>query len=165
MQMVDLTLARMAAGGIHDQIGGGFCRYSVDERWEIPHFEKMLYDNAQLLAIYADASAATGEPLFREVAERTANWLLGEMRAPGGGFYSSLDADSEGHEGRFYVWQREEVRALLDDAEFDVFSTRYGLDQPANFEGHWHLKVNAPLNNESDGALIASATGKLLAVR
>jgi uncharacterized protein len=165
LYLATLTLTRMAEGGLFDQLGGGFYRYSVDERWEIPHFEKMLYDNAQLLAIYADAAAATGEPLFREVAERTADWLLGEMRAPTGAFYSSLDADSEGHEGKYYVWQREEVRALLSDAEYEVFALRYALHQPANFEGHWHLKVNAPLSNEADGKLIASATDKLLAVR
>ena len=141
LYMTTLTLTRMAEGGLFDQLGGGFYRYTVDERWEIPHFEKMLYDNAQLLEIYAQAATATGEGLFREAAARTGDWLL-SMRAPDGGFRASLDADSEGHEGRYYVWDREQLQALLEPAQWPIFSTRYGLDQPPNFEGHWHLTVH-----------------------
>jgi len=174
LYMATLTLTRMAEGGLYDQLGGGFCRYSVDERWAIPHFEKMLYDNAQLLAVYAEAASATGEPLFRQVAERTADWLLREMRAVDNGFYSSLDADSEGHEGRYYVWTREQVRALLNDAEFAVAAAVFGLNEPPNFEGQWHLRIAQPLQSlardtgrplEELQALLESARGKLLAAR
>jgi uncharacterized protein YyaL (SSP411 family) len=141
LEMAAETLRRMARGGIYDQLGGGFCRYSVDERWEIPHFEKMLYDNGPLLALYAEAHAVTGEALFRRVIEETADWLLDEMRSPEGAFYASLDADSEGEEGRFYVWDRDDIRAALSDAEYAMFAPCYGLDQPANFEGRWHLRL------------------------
>jgi uncharacterized protein YyaL (SSP411 family) len=153
LYMATLTLTRMAEGGLFDQLGGGFCRYSVDERWEIPHFEKMLYDNGQLLQIYAEAAQATGEALFRTAATRTADWLLGEMRAPDGAFYASLDADSEGHEGRYYVWDRTAVRALLDLNQYGVAAACYGLDAPPNFEGHWHLTGRRTL------AAVAGALG------
>jgi uncharacterized protein YyaL (SSP411 family) len=142
-QMALLTLQQMANGGMHDQLGGGFCRYSVDDRWMIPHFEKMLYDNAALLAVYADAwQADQRRPLFRHVCERTAEWVLREMQAASGGYYSSLDADSEGGEGRFYVWQREEVENLLDTQEFTLFARRYGLDGEPIFEGRWNLHLH-----------------------
>ena len=121
--MALLTLERMANGGINDHLGGGFCRYSVDGQWMIPHFEKMLYDNGQLLALYAEAWAAGDRrPLFRHVCERTAEWLMREMQSPLGGYYASLDADSEGEEGRFYVWDPDEVAALLDAGEYRVFA-------------------------------------------
>jgi uncharacterized protein len=145
LYMATLTLRRMADGGINDQLGGGFCRYAVDENWMIPHFEKMLYDNGALLAAYADAALASGDPSYREVVRAIAGWAMREMRSPAGGFYSSLDADSEGHEGRFYVWDRAEVQACLTADEYAVFAAHYGLDQPPNFEGHWHLRVVAPL--------------------
>ncbi|HTQ36883.1 MAG TPA: DUF255 domain-containing protein, partial [Steroidobacteraceae bacterium] len=137
--MATLTLQRMADGGLYDQLGGGFCRYSVDARWEIPHFEKMLYDNGALLSVYAAAASATGETAFRKVTRETADFLLREMRDPHGGFHSSFDADSEGHEGRFYVWTREQVAALLPPDDVGLFEARYGLDRPPNFEGSWHL--------------------------
>ena len=133
--MASVTLTRMAEGGIYDQLGGGFSRYSVDDSWMIPHFEKMLYDNGQLLGAYAAAAAATGESLFARVAGETADWALRDMRAPEGGFYSSLDADSEGHEGRFYLWSRSEVRALLTESEYEVFAHRFGLDEAAELRG------------------------------
>ncbi|MDX9995549.1 MAG: thioredoxin domain-containing protein, partial [Rhodocyclaceae bacterium] len=149
------TLRRMAEGGIHDQLGGGFCRYSVDERWEIPHFEKMLYDNGPLLGLYADAFALTGDPCFREVAEGIAGWVLREMTSPDGAFHSSLDADSEGEEGRYYVWDRAEVAGLLTTEESALAGRHWGLDGPPNFEGrHWHLKVAVPLA-EAETALLA----------
>src|SRR5690606_3443811 len=113
LYMVSLTLVRMAEGGLQDHVGGGFFRYSVDRFWRIPHFEKMLYDNGALLALYAHAHLATGEPLFARAANDCADWLLGDMRSPEGGFYSSRDADSEGEEGRYYVWTRDEIEALL----------------------------------------------------
>ncbi len=139
LYMATLTLTRMAEGGLNDQLGGGFCRYSVDPYWMIPHFEKMLYDNAQLLGVYAQAAVATGEPLFRRVAAETADWMQRELGAPQGGFYSTLDADSEGHEGRFYAWTPEQVRDLLEPGQYEVFARRFGLDREANFEGAWHL--------------------------
>jgi uncharacterized protein YyaL (SSP411 family) len=145
--MVALTLTRMAEGGLFDQLGGGFFRYSVDARWEIPHYEKMLYDNAQLLNLYAQGAAATGEPLFAETARRTADWLLREFGNGEGALYSSLDADSEGHEGRFYVWQRERVHEALAAQEFTVIAARFGLDLAPNFEGQWHLRVSASLEH------------------
>jgi uncharacterized protein YyaL (SSP411 family) len=141
LHMAVFTLERMARGGIYDQLGGGFCRYSVDTRWEIPHFEKMLYDNGALLALYAEAWAATGNPLFERITRETAAWTLREMQSPEGGYYSSLDADSEGEEGRYYIWHRDEVRAQLGDAAYPLFARRFGLDQAPNFEGRWHLNA------------------------
>ncbi len=135
------TLAAMAHGGLYDQLAGGFFRYSVDERWEIPHFEKMLSDNGQLLALYAEAWAITRRPVFRRVVAETVAWLLDAMRADGGAFHASLDADSEGREGAFYVWRAEEVRRLLGGDRYAVFARAYGLDGPANFEGAWHLRL------------------------
>lgn len=133
------TLEAMAHGGIYDRLGGGFYRYSVDARWEIPHFEKMLYDNALLLPLYAQAWLITREPLYERIAAETVQWVMREMQAPEGGFYSALDADSEGHEGRFYVWTREQARVSLSDEEYAVAARRYGLSGPENFEGAWHL--------------------------
>ncbi|HEV3182457.1 MAG TPA: thioredoxin domain-containing protein [Steroidobacteraceae bacterium] len=174
LYMATLTLRRIAEGGIDDQLGGGFCRYAVDEYWMIPHFEKMLYDNGALLAAYGHAALVGGDALYARVAHETADWVLREMQSPQGGYYSSLDADSEGHEGRFYVWEREEVRAALTLEEFAVFAPRFGLDRPANFEGRWHLYVAASLEEiarqvkrlpEEVTALLAAARAKLLAVR
>jgi len=153
--MVDRTLEAMARGGIYDHLGGGFCRYSVDERWDIPHFEKMLYDNGPLLELYSTRAAATGSALFREAAHGTADWLLDVMRTPQGAFCSSLDADSEGEEGRFYVWTRDEVARLLGE-RYAPFAARYGLDAPPNFEGRWHLRLASPGSGDDDGAAFAA---------
>lgn len=143
------TLRRMAAGGIHDQLGGGFCRYSVDERWEIPHFEKMLYDNGLLLGVYADAWSMTGDATFRQVAIGIAEWLRREMTSHEGAFYSSLDADSEGEEGRYYVWERAEVAQLLTAQESALAGRCWGLNGPPNFEGrHWHLRIAESCGNK-----------------
>jgi hypothetical protein len=141
------TLAKMAEGGIVDQIGGGFYRYSVDAMWLIPHFEKMLYDNGPLLGLYADAWAQTREPLFTRTAEMTVDWLVREMSSPEGLFYSALDADSEHEEGKFYVWTPDQVRALLTEDEYAVAAPHWGLNRPANFEEKaWHLAVAKPLS-------------------
>lgn len=169
-------LASMAAGGIYDQIGGGFCRYSVDERWNIPHFEKMLYDNGQLLGLYVDAwqlchhKSPALAVQFERVVEETVAWLMREMRSPEGAFYSSLDADSldmHGHseEGAFYVWQADEIKQLLTPDEFVVASRCYGFDRAPNFEGQsWHPYLAAsPL--EAEHALLQSARSKLFKVR
>jgi uncharacterized protein len=140
LDLATFTLRKMAQGGIYDQVGGGFARYSVDAEWAIPHFEKMLYDNGWLLRLYADAWAITREPLFEKVCVETAAWVMREMQSPEGGYYSSLDADSEGEEGKFYVWTVDEIRALLTPEEFKVAAAAFGLDQPPNFENHhWHL--------------------------
>jgi uncharacterized protein YyaL (SSP411 family) len=166
-EQVEFTLAKMADGGIHDQIGGGFARYSVDERWEIPHFEKMLYDNAQLLPLFATHSP--------EVAHAIIAWLVREMTAESGGFFAALDADSEHVEGKFYVWSRDEVRALLDADEFAAAARHYGFDRPPNFEGKaWNPVVAAPFNDvaaalgiaiDAAQARVASARAKLFAAR
>src|SRR5581483_6966169 len=108
-----ITLDRMAAGGMYDLVGGGFHRYSVDGRWLVPHFEKMLYDNALLAVAYLEAWAVTGEPGLREVAERTLDYMLRELRLPEGGFASSQDADTDGHEGATYVWTPAQLREAL----------------------------------------------------
>ncbi len=172
--MALLTLRRMAEGGIFDQLGGGFCRYSVDPFWMIPHFEKMLYDNGALLALLAQASVAAGDAVLREAALGTAGWALGEMRAPGGAFYAALDADSEGHEGKFYVWRREEVERLLAPDEYRALARRYGLDREPNFEGAWHLHAFVGLEDlgrelgmplEQAQGLLAAARAKLLDAR
>jgi len=174
LYMASFTLRHMGEGGICDQLGGGFCRYSVDERWMIPHFEKMLYDNGALLAVYANSSLASADAFYTQVVLETARWTLREMQSPEGGFYSSLDADSEGHEGKFYVWDREEVRGALSAEEFAVFAPRFGLDSPANFEGRWHLYFNATVEQigaalqrppAEVSALLESARAKLLALR
>jgi uncharacterized protein YyaL (SSP411 family) len=146
LHVAAFTLERMAEGGIYDQLGGGFCRYSVDATWTIPHFEKMLYDNGPLLRLCADAWAVTGKPLFARVAAETAGWIEREMQSPEGGYYSSLDADSEHEEGKFYVWTPGEVMRLLTAEEYAVLAPHYGLDAQANFEGkHWHFHVSQPL--------------------
>ncbi|MBC8021487.1 MAG: thioredoxin domain-containing protein [Burkholderiales bacterium] len=160
-----LTLRKMAEGGIYDQVGGGFARYSVDEHWAIPHFEKMLYDNGWLMRLYADAWAITREPLFERVCAETAAWIMREMQSPEGGYYSSLDADSEGEEGKFYVWTPDEVRSLLTPGEYAVAAPAYGLDRPANFENHyWHLVVAGEFD-EASRPLLDTARGKLRAAR
>ncbi|WP_342360112.1 thioredoxin domain-containing protein [Terrarubrum flagellatum] len=131
-----ITLRQMALGGIHDHLGGGFARYSVDGRWLTPHFEKMLYDNAQLLKLYALAAIATGEDIFREAAEGIVAWLEREMIVGDGGFASSLDADSEGVEGKYYVWDRSELESILGPDEAAFFSRIYDISVDGNFEGH-----------------------------
>jgi len=167
LYMASLTLTRMAEGGIYDHIGGGFCRYSVDRYWQIPHFEKMLYDNGPLLALYSQAFLATGEPLFAETANATADWMLADMQSPDGGFYATRDADSEGEEGLYYVWTADEVRELLDESDYAPFAARFGLSDPANFEGRWHLTVRQSIedvasdnNVTTEDVTAANARGK-----
>ena len=168
-------LLAMANGGIYDQIGGGFCRYSVDERWNIPHFEKMLYDNGQLLFLYTDAWQVNKDGHFKQVVEETIAWLQREMLSQAGAFYSSLDADSmnvEGHgaEGAFYVWQADEVKALLTPEEFAITSHVFGFDRAPNFEDPhhhtqaWHAYL-ARLPEHVELDLFASARNKLFAAR
>ncbi|ESQ16310.1 MAG: thioredoxin domain-containing protein [Thiohalocapsa sp. PB-PSB1] len=178
LHMARFTLERMIRGGINDQLRGGFCRYSVDDYWMIPHFEKMLYDNGPLLCLCCDAwqisQPADDARLFRDAAEATADWVMAEMQSPEGGYYSTLDADSEGEEGRFYVWDRAEVAALLEPAEYDLIAPLYGLDQTPNFEGKWHLHgyrrleesaAEQQLPLEQAYTLLASAKAKLLLAR
>ena len=171
--MATLTLTRMAEGGIFDHVGGGFCRYSVDRYWQIPHFEKMLYDNGALLAAYALAKQATGETLFATTANRTADWMLADMQSADGGFYSAYDADSEGEEGKFSVWTPEEIDKVLEAIPDEghrgearsLVTHRFGLDKPANFEGKWHLTVQGPVTEEDQLATIDKTLAMLLAER
>lgn len=169
------TLRKMADGGIYDQLGGGFCRYSVDAHWAIPHFEKMLYDNGPLLALYTDAFVLTHEAGFQRVMQGIASWVMREMQAPQGGYYSSLDADSEHEEGKFYVWTPQQVADLLSEEEYAVATPYYGLDRPPNFENkYWNLIVSQPLTTIAEARqqpleqveqLLASAQQKLLSAR
>ena len=175
LEMAVASLTHMGNGGIYDHLGGGFCRYSVDQFWMIPHFEKMLYDNGPLLTLYAEAWQLTGDPLFRQIARRTEEWVMREMQAPEGGYYSSLDADSEGEEGKFYVWTPDEAKAHLEEDEYRALAARYGLEGEPNFEGKaWHLhtfkdwtEVASDLGANEDRCrkLVSSAQGKLYEVR
>src|SRR5215212_6878950 len=144
LDMVRLTLDRMAAGGIYDHLGGGFARYSTDDEWLVPHFEKMLYDNALLARAYLHGWQVLGHERYRRICEETLDWMLREMRGPEGGFYSALDADSEGEEGRFYVWRAEEIREVIgNDPNCSRLSSEqvegllqfYGVSERGNFEG------------------------------
>jgi len=174
LYMTGLTLTRMAEGGLYDQLGGGFCRYSVDMYWMIPHFEKMLYDNGPLLATYAQAAVATGDLLYTRIANETADWMVRDMQSPQGAFWSTLDADSEGHEGKFYVWDTAELGQLLTPAQYRVLEQRFGLEGTPNFEGHWHLHVHRSMDDVATAlqisvgeatALLDSARQTLLATR
>ena len=140
LEMVDLTLEKMARGGIYDQIAGGFARYSTDAYWLVPHFEKMLYDNALLSRLYLHAHQATGRGMYRRIAEETLDYILREMTGPEGGFYSATDADSEGEEGKFFVWTPAEIESVLGD-EAGIFSGFFGVTQGGNFEGSNILNI------------------------
>src|SRR6202142_1465510 len=135
-ETVEHSLDRMCEGGIYDHLGGGFSRYSVDERWLVPHFEKMLYDNAQLLELLALAFQRSGNPVFRERALEPVGWLEREMTTPQGAFAASLDADSEGEEGKFYVWSKAEIEEVLGADNAAVFAAAYDVTAGGNFESH-----------------------------
>jgi uncharacterized protein YyaL (SSP411 family) len=174
LEHVRLTLDKMAFGGIYDHLGGGFARYSTDSLWKVPHFEKMLYDNGQLLELYAEAFRATGDPLYAKVVRETAEFVARELTSPEGAFYSALDADSEGVEGKYYIWSKEELESLLGEA-FPLFRDAYNI----NSVGFWEDGHYIPLRKQRDAALAAAhgldeaevrarldkARGLLLAVR
>ncbi len=174
LEMVTTTFDQMAWGGIYDHVGGGFARYSVDANWLVPHFEKMLYDNALLARVYLHAYQVTGNAHYRQVVEETLDWTLREMTEDGGGFYSSLDADSEGVEGKFYVWSQAEIEQILGD-DAPLFMARYDVTARGNWEGHNIL--NTTHSNLADVAAqfdlsiaaaqktLAAARQKLFAVR
>jgi uncharacterized protein YyaL (SSP411 family) len=170
-EMVELTLGRMAAGGIYDQVGGGFHRYSVDGRWLVPHFEKMLYDNALLARAYALAFRITGSPAHSRIAQETLDYLLREMRLPRGGFGSAQDADSPGGEGAFFVWTPQELGELLTPQQAKAVTLRYGVTAEGNFEGRSILHVAAPLDQvsqavgEDAGPLLVQAREALYGAR
>ncbi len=163
LEMVQLTLDRMGAGGIFDQLGGGFHRYSTDHRWLVPHFEKMLYDNAQLVRLYARAWQVTGAERYREVARRTAGYLLRDLRHPGGGFFSSQDADSEGVEGKFFVWSFDE----LSDIAGELAATWFGASREGNWEGTNVLWTPLPpeVVAEREGVSVDELGGEVRAAR
>ncbi len=174
LQMVGTTLDRMAMGGIYDQIGGGFHRYSTDTYWLVPHFEKMLYDNALLVRLYLHAYQITRKPLYRRVIEETLDYVLREMTDPAGGFYSAQDADSEGEEGKFFVWRPEEIAEVLGEEDSGLVCRYYGVTTVGNFEGRSILNVapGAADEMERDGisgerldALLGRARAALLETR
>ena len=170
INMVLHTCDKMAAGGMYDQIGGGFARYSVDAKWLVPHFEKMLYDNAQLLHLYLDAHLISGDKKHADVAHDILRYILRDMRHKDGGFYSAEDADSEGKEGKFYCWTEAELKALLTEAEFVLAKRYYGLTEHGNFEDHSDpeplknqnvLSIVSPELTDDERALLDSAKQKM----
>ena len=174
LEMARLTLDRMAMGGMYDQLGGGFHRYSTDERWLVPHFEKMLYDNALLSVAYLEAYQATSEPFYRRIVEETLEYVLREMTSPEGPFYSTQDADSEGEEGKFYVWSATEIEQVLGKEALDVFGYVYDVSPEGNWEGHNIL--NRSKSDQQDArmlridevelrSILEKAKGKLYEVR
>ena len=174
LNFVELSLEKMALGGIYDQLGGGFHRYSVDDHWLVPHFEKMLYDNALLSRVYLDAFQQTGEPLYRRITEEILDYVTREMSHPEGGFFSTQDADSEGEEGKFFVWTPEEIEALLGKADGGMICRYFDVSRRGNFEGKNILNIPIPmaafaakegLSVEEMGELIKSARHTLFAER
>jgi len=161
LAMVTQTLEAMARGGMYDQVGGGFHRYSVDEHWRVPHFEKMLYDNSQLARVYLHAWQVTGNEFFRTISEEILDYVVGEMTHPDGGFYSTQDADSEGEEGRFFVWTPDEIREVLGK-ETDAFIAAYGVTRHGNFEGKNILEFVGDLDQRPT---LAEARRKLFEAR
>jgi uncharacterized protein len=163
---VEITLDHICEGGIYDHLGGGFARYAVDERWLVPHFEKMLYDNAQLLELLAIAYRRTGKDLYRRRAYETVAWLEREMTTEQGAFCASLDADSEGEEGKFYVWSYDEVIHQLGIEDGEFFARHYDVTPAGNFEGHNILnRLQAPASSDADETRLAALRDKLLSVR
>ena len=176
LSMVEATLMRMADGGIYDHLGGGFHRYSTDAHWLVPHFEKMLYDNALLALTYLHGYQVTSRDEFRTVVEETIDFLLREMRGSDGGFYSTLDADTEGEEGRFYIWSKEEVTATLPAEDATLFSQAFGVTDGGNFEGTKQSVLNRVvsvddlvsahgLTTQEVTSALSTAQGKLLTIR
>jgi len=164
--MVELTLERICEGGIYDHLGGGFSRYSVDERWLVPHFEKMLYDNAQLLELLALAHQRTGRALFKTRARETVVWLEREMTIQGGAFCASLDADSEGEEGKFYVWSLAEILSVLGPQDGAFFADHYDATAEGNFEGHNILnRLQSRPRSDDDERRLGDMRAELLAIR
>ena len=165
LKMVTHTLDMMAYGGMYDQIGGGFHRYSVDEKWLVPHFEKMLYDNAQLAKVYLRAYQLTHEPRYRRVVEEIFSFVFREMTAPEGGFYAALDAETDAEEGKYYVWTADEVQKVLGKKEGERFAKVYGVDKGPNFEGKNVLYIPEGPAAEDDLKSVAAAREKLLMAR
>jgi len=166
LAMVQTTLDRMAEGGMYDQIGGGFSRYSTDERWLVPHFEKMLYDQALLVPVYVDAWRVTGKPIYRRVVLETLDFVRRELTSPEGGLHASLDADSEGHEGIFYVFTPDELKAILGPDDGAFFGKTYGIQSPGNFEGKSIPNLlGGSLADEAIVARLAPMKAKLLTAR
>ena len=167
LRIAEHTLQRMAAGGIYDQVGGGFHRYSVDRIWLVPHFEKMLYDNAQLLRTYVHAWQINRRPEHRRIADETVDYVLREMTAAEGGFYSAQDADSEGEEGKFFVWTADEIEAILGKEEADLLGRTYGVTPAGNFEGKTILNLKRTVADvaQQAGAPVETVAERLTSAR
>ncbi|MGB2457833.1 MAG: thioredoxin domain-containing protein, partial [Flavobacteriales bacterium] len=144
-EYVQLTLDKMAWGGIYDQVGGGFARYSTDKLWKVPHFEKMLYDNAQLVSLYSEAYTCYGKEMYKDIVEQTLDFVERELSHDNGAFYSALDADSEGVEGKFYVWKKEELKSLLEQ-DYPLFAKYYNI----NHKGYWEEGNYILVKDQSD---------------
>ena len=146
LEMVELSLDQMAAGGIYDHLGGGFHRYSVDDRWLVPHFEKMLYDNALLAGCYLDGYLATKKNQYRQIVGETLDYVLREMQSPSGGLFSTQDADSEGEEGKFFVWTPGQMIEILGREQATTFCQIYDITEAGNFEGRSILNLPKPIS-------------------
>ncbi|MFO1476763.1 MAG: thioredoxin domain-containing protein [Verrucomicrobiota bacterium] len=174
VRMADHMARRMAAGGIHDQLGGGFARYAVDAEWRVPHFEKMLYDNAQLAVLYLELFLVTGDEAHAATARDILDYVLRDMTHPDGGFYSAEDADSEGHEGKFYTWTEAELKSLLTPGEWTVVQRRFAITAEGNFIDHSHpeplqgqnvLNIADPVLSDAELPILESALSKMRVVR